>query len=712
MSKQGATITGIKGLGYQLRGNAPVDSKKLIKKGELNAWYYVDNAAAGITAYPDNRVICYEDVIGATFVKPAIPFYQYDVTRSGIPGAIDRYFTYIGPDFQTNTIVQNEYGYVGRFCMQENSYMNNSYGVYTFSLVGVCYPYYGAYPQPYLTGCCLYFNNLGSYTVSDVKIYQMINVDNLKQNFTTVIGGVSFLAAVPGVNILWGAASLLVIIGGVLYGQGSHLSNQLRYTGTGNYTNGAACLDVVGSSLGTPQYYIAYKVKNPQGSVVASFGYGTNESAPPGLTSSCVGSGTGTSTAAVWTDTGTTACVSCAGVAVFRDTNTFSTTAGKYKVGANGTVVTNDPTSACNTAVNYSTVWGYTYSCSGGVVSSTTVYKNSNPCFSGNQYQIGTTTYAADPSETAPTTSANWVYQYQNCSACVTRNVERDMNPCSATYLGYTVNHGLNVGTTAPTNTGACSTTQVWTDNGTTRCNGCTSEKQQTQTNPCATGSGTTRWVAGGSACNTTANYNVYLGEQWTCNGEGGKSSQSVYQNSTACFSGDQFKMGTTTYATQPTVNAEPSVDQNWVNNGAAICQNTWDLYQPQIQNNPCAPGYNTTRTVLIEQNSPSCGYAPAQASVVTSCACNSDGCGSITVSNPFNGSGDGYTASITTPSGQTSYFTFSAGNPINYDYRTNGGYTVVIYDTRLNQQGSIYQPNISCNSSGGGGVGGGEELV
>ena len=336
--KQAATITGVKGLGLQLKGNAPADSKKLIRKDELNSWYYVDNVAAGIADYPDNRILTYEDLIASTFVKPAKPFYQYEVTRSSIPGALERYFTYIGPDFQTYTVQQDEYGVVGTFCMQEDSYMNNSYGVYTFTLIGVCYPYYGAYPQPYINNCCLYFNNLGSYTVTDVKIYQLVNVANIQQNFTTVIGGVSFLAAVPGVNVLWGAASLLVIIGGVLYNQGSHLSNQLRYTGTGTYNNGSVCLNVVGTSLGTPQYYIAYKVKNPQGFVVAAFGYGSGESVPPGFTSSCVGSGTGGNTDPSWVSNGTTACVSCSNVTVYRDNNAFSSTAGKYKVGTNCTV--------------------------------------------------------------------------------------------------------------------------------------------------------------------------------------------------------------------------------------------------------------------------------------------------------------------------------------------------------------------------------------
>ena len=582
MSKQGATIKGIKGLGLQLKGNAPADSNKLIRKDELNSWYYVDNVAAGISSYPDNRIMTYEDLISASFVKPAVPFYTYDVTRSGIPGALDRYFTYIGSDLQSHTIQQDAYGYVGNFCMQEDSYKNNSYGVYTITQVSICYAYYGAYPQPYLNNCCLYFNNLGSYSVSDVKIYQLISVDNIKQDFTTYIGGASFLAAIPGLNFLWGAASLLVIIGGVVYGNGTHLSNQLKYAGTGGYTNGVACLTTYGSAAGTPQYYIAYKVKNSGGTVVAAFGYGSGEATPPGLTSSCVASGTGYSTAATWTSNGTTACVSCANITVYRDTNSFSATAGKYKVDTNGAVVTSDPTSACNTTPN----WIYQYKnclacvnrdifrdtnpCSAtylqykintdGTPSATvitntgacntaqswedndtvrcidctnvTVYRNNNACSADyhfyrytNASTSATITQESDPSTPVCVTSANWVFQHYNCNGCTTRSVERDMNPCSSTYHKYTVNHGVNVGTTMPVNTGACNTAQVWTATGEGRCLDCVSQIEQQQTNSCASGYNTLRWVNGGTDCDgtccgqsTTADWTLNFGS-FTCSG-------------------------------------------------------------------------------------------------------------------------------------------------------------------------------------------------
>jgi hypothetical protein len=83
-------------------------------------------------------------------------------------------------------------------------------------------------------------------------------------------------------------------------------------------------------------------------------------------------------------------------------------------------------------------------------------------------------------------------------------------------------------------------------DNGNYRCTSCVDEKEQTQTNPCATG--TTRWVAGGSACNRTPNYSSEVGI--FCDGAGNNST--VYQNTNSCFTGNQFKVGLTTYSYNP----------------------------------------------------------------------------------------------------------------------------------------------------------------
>jgi len=67
-------------------------------------------------------------------------YYLYDVTRSSIPNADGQYFTYIGANGTTQIILQNTYGYVGRYCMRENSYQNNGYNLYSISQQGICYP--------------------------------------------------------------------------------------------------------------------------------------------------------------------------------------------------------------------------------------------------------------------------------------------------------------------------------------------------------------------------------------------------------------------------------------------------------------------------------------------------------------------------------------------------------------------------------------------
>jgi hypothetical protein len=679
MPKQIITITGVKALGLQLRGSAPAFSNKGITKAEINQWYYVDNVAAGISAYPDNRVLTYDEVMGATFSTPATQFYQYDVTRSSIPNSNGGFFTYKATDGTTPTILQNTPGYVGRYCMEEGSFTNNQSSLYSISLAGICYPSSGNYPQPYLTNCNLYFNNLGTYTIEDVKIYQLTTTDNSVLNALTLLGSggivsqatlLAFGYFVPGLGTAIAIWSFVAIGGGVLYGQGSKIASSLRYIGTGAYTNGSVSLSTVGTSQGTNQYYIAYKVKTPQGFYPITFGYDVNQSKPPGLTSFCAG---GINDSPIWTSQGYTTCVSCNNYTVYKDTNVFSSSFNKYKVNDVVGTLTAPANAACDTASNYSTVHGYTYSCSNGTVSSTTVYKNSNPCFTGNQYKIGTTTYVDDPSQTAPSTSPNWVFQYYNCSGCTTRDVERDMNECSSTYLGYTVNHGVNVGTTAPTDTGACNTSQIWTDTGITRCNDCVNEKEQEQTNSCATehttkrwvaggsacstaqvwtdtgvtrcnecvnekeqeqtndcaaGFGTTKWVAGGSACNTAATWVVAFGV-YECEG---CTQYFVEINNNPCSStvgatrrgGVRFETTTNCgvccgESTAPIwTNMDPTVDY--------YCQGTTKYYK-QVDTNPCSPTNGTAfqQGVVYEYESADCGYTGPTYFYYTGIMCGSN---------------------------------------------------------------------------------------
>ena len=305
--KQAATMTGVIALGLQPKGSMPTGSNKLVTKDELNQYFFVDNYLSGIGNYPGNRIITYEDLISASFTKPALPYYQYDVYRSGIPGASGAGFTYYGTDFQYHEIIQDSYGYVGRFCMQENSYMNNQWNVYTFSYAGICYPSYGAYPQPYIQNGYLYFTNLGSYTIEDVKIYQIVDRSNLQDSATnyivygsyaggTTTGTLAAFGLIPGAAPVIVAISFLVIIGGVLYGQGTHPVNSLRYLQLGNYINGSLCVPTYRLSTGSDIFHISYKVKNPQGYYPIVYGYGQYETEPPRLTitdTNCTSGGTG-----------------------------------------------------------------------------------------------------------------------------------------------------------------------------------------------------------------------------------------------------------------------------------------------------------------------------------------------------------------------------------------------------------------------------------
>lgn len=56
----------------------------------------------------------------------------------------------------------------------------------------------------------------------------------------------------------------------------------------------------------------------------------------------------------------------------------------------------------------------------------------------------------------------------------------------------------------------AYSTTPSWSDTGSTRCDGCTSQKQQRDTNPCSSSYNNTRWVnGGGETCTAWSYYGI-----------------------------------------------------------------------------------------------------------------------------------------------------------------------------------------------------------
>jgi hypothetical protein len=284
-------MTGVKAMGFQLKGANPADSTKLVTKGELNTYFYVDNAAAGISGFPDNRIITYDELTSSTYALPVAPFYQYNVTRLSIPGATGAFFNYTASDFSTQTILQNTYGFVGTFCMQEGSYQNNQYNVYSISLVGVCYPNYSTYPQPYLVGNNLYFNNLGSFSVQDVKVYQEVNVTAAENNAYVYLSGASgvtgaVLTAVGAVSVPLGIVWVAVTSAYAIFAQqpNTDVTNQLRWLQNGGYTNGALDMSTIKLSSGNSNFYIGYKVIDSGGGNPITFGYGAGLAAPPGIT--------------------------------------------------------------------------------------------------------------------------------------------------------------------------------------------------------------------------------------------------------------------------------------------------------------------------------------------------------------------------------------------------------------------------------------------
>lgn len=293
-----ATMIGLNALGLQRKSSTiPASTNKLVTKGELNTYYYVDNESAGINSYPDNRIITYDNIRDGIFTKPRPQYLQYDVTRSGIPGATGAFFNYIGTDGGTYTVLEDEYGYVGRFCMEENSYRNNQYNVYSISEVGLCYPTpNGAYPQPYVSGGYLFFNNLGSYQVEDVKIHQIVDVkriqDDTRDNIIggeVIVGGGTAIATALGADSdedvqrsIWEVViTFLIIAGTYIFGGSTKATSQLRYESQGVYSNGSVSMAGIKLPSGSNQFYISFKVNSGFGFYAAIFGYGTNQLNPP-----------------------------------------------------------------------------------------------------------------------------------------------------------------------------------------------------------------------------------------------------------------------------------------------------------------------------------------------------------------------------------------------------------------------------------------------
>ena len=398
-------------------------------------------------------------------------------------------------------------------------------------------------------------------------------------------------------------------------------------------------------------------------------------------------------TTATWTSQGYNTCVNCVSYLVYRDTNACSATYNNYKVNevnvgntapTNGNCVTtatwtSQGYNTCSNCVTY-LVYRDTNACSStynnyqvnGVNVGNTAPQNGNCIYTalwvrdGEEFCLDCVAYQPQRDNNPCSATYNetrnlsqgasspcvydeaWTSQgYNTCVSCVNYLVYRNTNPCSATYNNYRVN-GVNVGNTAPTS-GNCNTTANWVNNGSTFCSSCVAYQPQIDNNPCSATYNNTRNVNLGATapCDYTANYSSNVGNLYVCNvAGGGVNTYIVYQNTNACFTGNQFYANGNSYATNPS-NAYPDTTQNWVSNGANYCVGV-DLYQPQIQTNPCAVNYNGVRDELIQASSPTCSE-------------------SYIMSNCLSGTGSTFSATYTLGS-------FSVGERV-----TNSGVTYVI---------------------------------
>ena len=280
-SKGTFSMTTLKQLGLTLRGTAPANSTQQVTKDRLNQYFYFDNSQGTIGTKSGNQLLTNEVFAKANFTQPVKAFYQFDVTRSGIPGATGAYFNFINTQFQSQQVLQNTYGYVGRFCMQDGSYMNNQYNVYSFTYVGVCYPNFGTtYPQPFISGGALSFNSVSGYNVTDV----VINRVNMYNTFYDDPGWLpSFRETVQS---LWAIIKTFATLTNQF---GDKVTLQTVFTGTGTYSNGSlsfSSFPANGTELTTQltttnQYYISYKVTNNFGFVVYTYGFGGGANSQP-----------------------------------------------------------------------------------------------------------------------------------------------------------------------------------------------------------------------------------------------------------------------------------------------------------------------------------------------------------------------------------------------------------------------------------------------
>ena len=164
------------------------------------------------------------------------------------------------------------------------------------------------------------------------------------------------------------------------------------------------------------------------------------------------------------------------------------------------------------------------------------------------------------------------------------------------------------VGTQDEITIACCSTVPDWQNNGAAYCDNCVSKQPQIDIGPCSPTSGQTRVIDGGSACNTTQNW-VNTGN-YNCYGTCDKYNVEIQNN--PCASGyNTTRQGSIneSYSTFCGGCCGQSTLANWVNSGSYNCYGSCTKYNVEVDNNGCSPTYNQTRQgSAVEFNSGFCG--------------------------------------------------------------------------------------------------------
>jgi hypothetical protein len=325
------------------------------------------------------------------------------------------------------------------------------------------------------------------------------------------------------------------------------------------------------------------------------------------------------STDPVWADQNYNTCIDCVTYDVYKDINPNSASAGKYKV--NGVIDTIQPASGnCVTTADYSESMGTYHVCIGGQVNEYAIYKNTNVCFTGNQYSRGTNgtiTYATNPVNDYPDTDRIMVdKQFNYCYECVTYPVFRDENSCSPTWNEYFVNDTISLGQTTPP-AGDCSTATDWRSIAETTCYECANQTIYRDYGVCSptkdkyriglTGPISTTKPTVGNCVTTPLLVAKGFNTCYNC------ANYAVFRDERPCSATfNNYILNQPPSQTYINVgNTEPSngnciTTANYQNYGARVCIDCYSK-QPQRDENPCSPTVGNIQYVDAQYGAAPC---------------------------------------------------------------------------------------------------------